>query len=99
MTGTPSDAEARTESILREGEDKRVAAVLEVVRGLEGQVANLKIAQASNRRIGMAVGIVMGQLKADDDVALAAMKRASMNSNRKLGEVADDVIYAGGLET
>ena len=47
----------------------------------------------SNRRIGMAMGILMRDRDVDEQEAFAALRRISQNSNRKLHDVAEDVIY------
>ena len=59
----------------------------------------LKGAVHSNRRIGMAMGIVMRELEISDDEAFDALRRTSQNNNRKLRDVADDVIYLRRLWT
>lgn len=74
-----------------------MGAVLDLVRDLDEQVSHLKAALQSNRRIGIAMGIVMSQFRITDQDAFAALRQASQNSNRKLREVAEDVIYAGHL--
>jgi curved DNA-binding protein CbpA len=66
--------------------------VSELVEALTAEVAQLRIARESNRRIGMAVGIVMNQLQVDDLEAFDALRRTSQNTNRKLREVAEDII-------
>ena len=60
---------------------------------LSDEVRQLKEALDSNRRIGMAMGLVMGQLQVTDEEAFDALRRISQNTNRKLRDVADDVIY------
>jgi hypothetical protein len=65
----------------------------EVVRALLLEVSQLEVARDSNRRIGMAMGLVMGQLQVTDEEAFDALRRISQNTNRKLRDVADDVIY------
>lgn len=52
----------------------------------------MKGALHSNRRIGMAMGLVMGQLGVADDEAFDALRHISQNTNRKLRDVADEVI-------
>jgi AmiR/NasT family two-component response regulator len=66
---------------------------VDVISALSDEVNQLHFAIASNRRIGMAMGIVMGQLQIGDDEAFDALRRISQNTNRKLRDVADDVIY------
>jgi AmiR/NasT family two-component response regulator len=65
---------------------------LALVAELSDQVSQLKVALDSNRRIGMAMGLVMGQLGVADDEAFDALRRISQNTNRKLRDVAHDVI-------
>jgi AmiR/NasT family two-component response regulator len=69
------------------------ADVLDRVVELGDEVRQLKEALDSNRRIGMAMGLVMGQLQISDDEAFDALRRISQNTNRKLRDVADDIIY------
>ena len=56
------------------------------------EVAQLRAALVSNRRISMAVGIVMRDQNVDEDQAFAYLRRTSQDSNRKLRDVAEDVI-------
>jgi hypothetical protein len=56
------------------------------------QVAQLREALASNRRIGMAMGIAVRQLNVDEDEAFDVLRRISQESNRKLRDVAEDII-------
>ena len=69
------------------------ACALGLVTELSDEVRQLKEALVSNRRIGMAMGLVMGQLQVTDEEAFDALRRISQNTNRKLRDVADDVIY------
>ena len=68
------------------------ADALALVAELSDEVSQLKVALHSNRRIGMAMGLVMGQLRIADDEAFDALRRISQNTNRKLRDVAHDVI-------
>ena len=54
----------------------------------ETEVAQLRAALVSNRRISMAVGIVMRDQNVDEDQAFAYLRRSSQDSNRKLRDVA-----------
>ena len=67
--------------------------IVELVKALMDEVTQLEVARDSNRRIGMAMGLVMGQLQVTDEEAFDALRRISQNTNRKLRDVADDVIY------
>ena len=62
------------------------------VRALTAQVSQLEFARDSNRRIGMAMGIVMNQRQVDEAHAFDVLRRISQNTNRKLRDVAEDVI-------
>lgn len=81
----------------RPDEEPQMGAVLDLVHDLDEQVTHLKAALQSNRRIGIAIGIVMSQHRITDEAAFLALRRASQSSNRKLRDVAEDVIYAGHL--
>ena len=65
----------------------------ELVDALTAEVHQLRIARDSNRRIGMAIGIVMNQRHVDDQQAFDILRRTSQNTNRKLRNVAEDVIH------
>ena len=80
-----------------EAEGVIVADLPGLVSELSDEVRQLKEALDSNRRIGMAMGLVMGQLHVTDAEAFDALRRISQNTNRKLRDVADDVIYHHGL--
>jgi hypothetical protein len=56
------------------------------------QVVQLRAALASSRRIGMAMGIVVRQLDVDEDEAFDVLRRISQESNRKLRDVAEDIV-------
>jgi transcriptional regulator with GAF, ATPase, and Fis domain len=63
-------------------------------RGLVGQ---LEGALSSRDVIGQAKGIIMATEHVDADAAFTMLRRASHNSNRKLRDIADRVVAAGGL--
>jgi len=64
----------------------------QLVRALTAQVSQLTFARDSNRRIGMAMGIVMNQRQVDEAHAFDVLRRISQNTNRKLRDIAEDVI-------
>lgn len=64
---------------------------------LLNQVRNLKVALESNRDIGAAVGVLMIQHQLTYSDGLGRLKAASQNANRKLREVATEVLYTGQL--
>jgi ANTAR domain len=63
----------------------------------ENRSAQLERALASNRRIGIAVGILMTRLHLTDVQALELLRDASQRRNVKLRELAEDVIYTGAV--
>jgi curved DNA-binding protein CbpA len=66
--------------------------VSERVEALTAEVNQLRIARDSNRRIGIAMGIVMNRLHVNDEQAFDVLRRTSQNTNRKVRDVAEDVI-------
>ena len=76
----------------------------ELIVGLEAQsatdrekITSLEIALITARRIGAAMGILMARQQFTDKQALDALLRASQQSHRPLGEIANVVIYTGAL--
>ena len=65
----------------------------------QDHIANLEKALASNRRIGAAIGILMCRHSITEDEAFLRLRTASQHNNRKLREVADDVMLTSQLET
>jgi hypothetical protein len=63
----------------------------------EDRVADLERALASNRQIGAAVGILMQSRKLTQPEAFELLRRTSQNLNRKLRDVADEVVLTGAL--
>ena len=61
------------------------------------QIAGLEQAVASNRAIGMAIGILMAIRKVSPDEAFALLRVVSQRRNRKLREIADEVVLTGEL--
>ncbi|EWT00609.1 antitermination regulator [Intrasporangium oryzae NRRL B-24470] len=61
------------------------------------RVVNLERALQSNRDIGTAMGIIMGLHKVTRERAFDLLHAASQNHNRKLRDVAADVIETGTL--
>ena len=76
----------QTEAIDRMGRD--LAAARE-------EAAQLTSALASNRQIGIATGIVVASEKVTTEQAFTRLTEISQKSNRKLRDVADDVVYTG----
>jgi GAF domain-containing protein/ANTAR domain-containing protein len=60
---------------------------------------NLELALQSNRRIGMAMGIVMSQQSCTEHDAFSALRTVSQQQHRKLLKIAEEVILSGTLDT
>jgi hypothetical protein len=58
---------------------------------------NLERAQRSNRRIGMAIGILMSRHGVTEIQAFEALRSVSTHRNVRLREIAEDVVYTGDL--
>jgi AmiR/NasT family two-component response regulator len=67
------------------------------VRSAELRAAGLEAALASNRRIGMAVGVLMCRHQLTDEQAFALPRTASQQGNVKVRELAETVIATGTL--
>lgn len=61
-------------------------------------ISNLKRALASNREIGMAIGILMSTHKITRDQAFDLVRVASQHTNRKVSELAQQVVLTGTLQ-
>ena len=61
------------------------------------KVANLEAALQTSRSIGEAMGIVMAEHQVPEDEAFAILRKASMDTNRKLRELATEVVETGEL--
>lgn len=58
-------------------------------------IASLGVALSTCRTIGAAVGIVMASRKLTEDDAFALLKQASQNNNRKVRDLAAEVVVTG----
>ena len=65
----------------------------------EDEAANLRVALSSNRRIGAAIGILMYRFKIGNDESFTLLQETSQRLNRKLGDIADEVVLTGELPT
>lgn len=63
------------------------------------RVEHLELAVQSNRRIGMAVGVLIERLKISPEAAFDVLRDASSRSNRKLRDIADEVVLTGEIPT
>jgi hypothetical protein len=61
------------------------------------QISGLEQAVASNRAIGMAIGILMAIRRVGPDEAFDLLRTVSQRTNRKLREIADEVVHTGQL--
>lgn len=61
------------------------------------EMANLETALTTSRQIGTALGILMAQQAVTSEEAFAMLRTSSQTLNRKLRNVADDVVYTGDL--
>lgn len=61
------------------------------------EVRQLRSALVTNRRIGLAMGMVMCAEDVGEDQAFALLRHLSQHANRKLRDVAEDVITRRGL--
>lgn len=61
------------------------------------RVRNLEVALTTNRDIGVAIGIVMTTRQVTKDTAFDLLRTASQHLNRKLRDVADQVISTGSV--
>lgn len=62
------------------------------------QVKHLEAALVNARRIGAAVGILMTRMNLTDDQAFEVLNNASQRRNRKLHQLAEDVLHNGTME-
>jgi AmiR/NasT family two-component response regulator len=65
--------------------------------GARERADHLERALVSNRRIGMAVGILMVTRRLSDDAAFDCLRQESQRRNIKLRDLAEQVIYTGEL--
>jgi AmiR/NasT family two-component response regulator len=61
------------------------------------KIAHLEAALVSSRRIGAAIGILMARRHVTYDQAFELLRVASQQGNRKLRDVAEDVIFTGDV--
>ncbi len=71
------------------------ARLAEIAARHKDEAVHLAIALSTNRDIGVAVGIVMTNHALNRDEAFALLSRASQTTNRKLHEIALEVVRVG----
>jgi len=77
------------------------AALAELTREVaaaRAQADHLEFALRSNRRIGIAIGLVMAEFDVTDEAAFEILRQRSMRTNGKLVQLAEQVVGAGRLE-
>ncbi|HET8589733.1 MAG TPA: ANTAR domain-containing protein [Nakamurella sp.] len=78
--------------------DRAVIAVLQAEGEIDrGQIANLEAALVTARRIGAAMGVLMARHRMTDSQAFDVLRKGSQHTNRKLRDVADEVVLTGLL--
>lgn len=78
--------------------DEHLIADLQTQGAVErSKVENLRAALTTSRRIGAAIGILMANYKLTEDSAFEVLRRASNTSQRKLRDIAEDVVRTGAL--
>jgi AmiR/NasT family two-component response regulator len=60
-------------------------------------IENLERALTTNRTIGVAIGILMARRGLTAEQAFDVLRTASQHANRKMSELADEVVYTGIL--
>jgi chromosome segregation ATPase len=64
----------------------------------EATIGHLQEALHTNRRIGVAMGILMARLHLTQDQAWEFLRQQSQRRNRKLRDLADEIVYTGTLD-
>jgi GAF domain-containing protein len=72
------------------------AIALDSAQSLSGK-DHLQVALATNRTIGMALGILMSEYKITKEAAFDMLRAASQNLHRKLHDIAEEVVTTGVL--
>jgi hypothetical protein len=79
------------------GTDRAGLVPADELAAAQQEIAGLRAAITSNREIGIAVGILMSQRKITKEQAFDLLRVASQQSNRKLRDLADDVVFTGTM--
>jgi response regulator NasT len=64
---------------------------------LRDELDRTRLALEERKLVDRAKGIIMKQRKMDEEAAFALLRKAAMENNMRLGEVAQSVITAAGL--
>ena len=97
---TRANLEARVQDLEYQSVvDRELIAHLEADGVIDrGKIAHLEVALVTCRRIGAATGVLMASRKITDVEAFEMLRIASQRENRKLRDVADDVLLTGALD-
>jgi DNA-binding response OmpR family regulator len=71
----------------------------QLIAEAEQKAGHLQTALGTNRTIGMAVGVLMSSRRVSSDRAFDLLRIHSNNTNRKLRDVAEEVVLAGEIAT
>ena len=71
--------------------------LLVTLAAYEDKITQLERALLTSRRIGIAVGILMARHGRTDQQAFDTLRTMSQHRNRKVRDLAEDVIYTGTL--
>jgi hypothetical protein len=74
-----------------------LAALRTRAEAAEDRADDLERALLTNRRIGMAIGILLERLHVTEEQAFDVLRRESMRRNVRLAQVAEQVVYTGTL--
>jgi AmiR/NasT family two-component response regulator len=69
------------------------------LRAARQEVDNLRVALESNRRIGMAIGILVARRGLTEQKALDLLKVASQRLNRRVRDLAEEIIHVGDISS
>ena len=78
-------------------EDPQVESHSDVVESLTRQIEQLEVAVDHRTTIGQAQGVLMARLNVDADTAFEYLKRVSSHTNRKLIDIAAEIIQTREL--
>ena len=90
-------ASATSRGSVAEIDRQALAAVRARLGSVELRAEHLEKALASNRRIGMAIGILMARRQLTEEQAFDCLRVESQRRNVKLREIAERVIYTGDI--
>ncbi|WP_168207624.1 ANTAR domain-containing protein [Microlunatus elymi] len=74
-----------------------LAALQEALAEAENEIASLRTALEANRVIAVALGILIERYGISQDTAFAYLKRLSQDNNRKLRDLAAELVDTGKL--